>query len=366
MVLLMATTVFAQNRRINFTTTSLQEAFRQAKEQHKMVFTDCYTVWCVPCKGMEKLVFTQDSVADFFNKNFINVKLDMEKGEGPGALKTYSVGAFPTYLLFDEEGKQIYKFVGGMSATEFMSKIRIGINPKNEIAIREARYAAGDRDHEMLRELIKQKFKQKETKVGQKITSEYFALMTAAEKVKLENWFLFGESFDAQFISDIGSTNFNYLLAHYKEFVASNGEEKVDGKINATFKKLAGYCMLGYFFKDHPFVKAEFEGYKRQVNASAVSYKKQLLILTDIAIAAGEKDVKSAGKLLADHVAGFTQKNMDVVFDYVNFCTSADRSYPYINEIYGKVAQCSKNPYLVKLCEDYAKRISVSKTVANE
>ena len=355
-VLLLGASTYAQNRAIDFKTTSLKEAFKMAKEQHKMIFTDCYTVWCGPCKGMDKLVFTQDSVADFFNSYFINVKLDMEKGEGPAALKTYNVGAFPTYLLFDEDGKQIYKFVGGMPATEFMAKIRIGINPKNEEVTREARYKAGDRDHALLTALIKQKFKQKDAITGAAIAAEYFTLLKPQERLRPENWFLFGESYDARYMSGIGSINFNYLLAHYKEFVASNGRDMVDDKIYSTFKGLASDCLAGYHFKGHPYQKEEFEGYKNAVSKSQFPDKLQLLALTDIAMAAGEGNAKAAGKILADHVDQFTEKNKKVVFDYTNFCATKDRTYPYISEISTKITKTSTNPFLVKHCQDYAKR----------
>lgn len=361
MVLLLGTSVYAQNRSIDFKTASLREAFKLAKEQHKMIFVDCYTVWCGPCKGMDKLVFTQDSVADFFNSHFINVKMDMEKAEGPAILKTYDVGAFPTYLLFDEDGKQIYKFVGGMSAAEFMAKIRVGINPNNEVATRDARYAAGDRDHAMLRDLIKQKFKQKATTLGAAIAAEYFTLMTPKERLRPENWFLFGESYDSMYMSDIGSINFNYLLAHYKEFVASNGKEIVDDKINATFKRLTDNCLAGYYFKNHPYQKEEFESYKKDINKSQFPDKMQLLVLTDIAIAAGEKNVKAAGKLLADNVDKFTENNKKVVFGYTTFCAIKDRSYPYMKEISIKVAKTSTNQLLIKYCADYANRTTVQK-----
>lgn len=362
----MTSTVFAQKRTINFNTSSLQEAFKLAKSQHKMIFADCYTQWCVPCKGMEKNVFALDSIADFFNSHFINVKLDMEKGEGPAAIKAYLIGAFPTYLLFDEDGKQIYKFVGGMSAEEFMAKIRIGINPENEIAERDKLYAAGNRDHALLRALIKQKFNQKEPKSAQKVTAEYFNLLSPSDRVKQENWFMFAEGYDSMFISDIGSTNFSYLLANYNAFVTAIGQQKVDDKINAIFKKLTGNAMVGYYFKNHPFDKDEFDTYKKAVLASDFPDKKQLMVLLDIAIAAGLKDVKAAGKLLADHVDGFTQKNKDVVFDYTNFCSTTDRSYPYINEIYLKVARTSKNTFLIKHCKDYTQRIAVQKSSTNE
>jgi len=356
LLLLMTSTLYAQNRSINFVTTSLTEAFKMAREQHKMIFTDCYTVWCVPCKGMDKLVFTQDSVADFFNSHFINVKLDMEKGEGPAAVKTYKIGAFPTYLLFDENGKQVYKFVGGMSAAEFMAKIRIGSNPKNEEVEREARYAAGDRNPELMRDLIKQKFKQKDPKTGTALAEEYFKKLSPAARVHLENWFLFGESYDARYMSPIGSVNFNYLLANYKAFVASNGKEQVDNKIYSIFKSLASNSLAGYFFKGHPYQKEEFEDYKKLINKSQFPDKMQLLVLTDIAMAAGMQNAPAAGQLLAAHVDQLTEANKKVVFDYSVFCSAKDRTYPYMKEISNKVAKSSNNPFLIKHCAEYAQR----------
>ena len=41
--------VFAQT---NFQDISFSEALKKAKEENKMVFVDCYTSWCGPCKYM--------------------------------------------------------------------------------------------------------------------------------------------------------------------------------------------------------------------------------------------------------------------------------------------------------------------------
>ena len=337
-----------------------------AKEQGRMIFVDCYTEWCVPCKGMDKLVFNQDSVADFFNKNFVNVKLDMEKGEGPEALKTYSIGAFPTYLLFDKDGKQVYKFVGGMPADEFMAKIRIGMNPENELALREKRYAAGDRDHVLLRGLIEQKFKQKDADAGTALAREYYNMLSPAEKIRPENWFLFGEGYNSRYMSAIGSVNFGYLLENYPAFVASNGKEKVDAKINYVFTSLAKNCLASYYFQNHPFDIAEFEGFKQQIQSSQIPEKKELLLMVEIAIGAGEKDARKIGRLLARHVDTFSPQGQGVVIDYTTFCNNVDRSYPCIQEITQKIKKTSKNDILIKFCEDFAGRVAAKGNDKNE
>ncbi|GAH00631.1 unnamed protein product, partial [marine sediment metagenome] len=67
---------------INFNVHSFEEAIKTAKAENKLIFVDAYTTWCGPCKWMSKNVFTEGKVGDYFNESFVNVKIDMEKGEG--------------------------------------------------------------------------------------------------------------------------------------------------------------------------------------------------------------------------------------------------------------------------------------------
>ena len=70
----------AQNRNINFEQTKeWKKIVKKAKKEKKLIFVDCYTTWCGPCKMLARDVFTKDEVADFFNAHFVNAKFDMEK-----------------------------------------------------------------------------------------------------------------------------------------------------------------------------------------------------------------------------------------------------------------------------------------------
>jgi len=84
---------------IIFLDIKLDSAYNLVKLENKLVFVDCFTTWCGPCKYMDANVFTNDSVADYFNDNFINVKLDMEKGEGEVFAGRYRVRSYPTYMF---------------------------------------------------------------------------------------------------------------------------------------------------------------------------------------------------------------------------------------------------------------------------
>ena len=139
---------------IQFQTGSFKEALQQAQTTGKLIFMDCYTSWCAPCKMMNTTVFTEPKVGDFFNEHFVNVKFDMEKGEGRDLLKRYGMQVFPTYLLLDAEGNEVHRVVGGHDADEFIELMKNGMNVENSIAGLQKRYEAGERNPDFLRHYI--------------------------------------------------------------------------------------------------------------------------------------------------------------------------------------------------------------------
>jgi thiol:disulfide interchange protein len=126
--------LYAQDKGVLFQQLTLQEALKKAKESkkgQKQIFMDCYTSWCGPCKDMTNNVFPLEICGTFFNANFVNVKFDMEKGEGVEIAKRYSVSVYPTFLILDSEGNEINRVIGSDKAESFIEKVKIAMDPSN-------------------------------------------------------------------------------------------------------------------------------------------------------------------------------------------------------------------------------------------
>lgn len=105
---------------IQFKNISFEEALKEAKASNKLIFMDAYAVWCGPCKYMTANVFTDEELGQFYNSKFINLKIDMEKGEGPALAAKYQVRAYPTLFFIDGNGNVVKKVLGAQSAQKMM------------------------------------------------------------------------------------------------------------------------------------------------------------------------------------------------------------------------------------------------------
>lgn len=115
---------------INFIEDSWGEALKQAAAQHKYIFVDAYATWCGPCKMLKATTFKNAKAADFFNKNFVNVAIDMEKGQGPGLASAWGMQAYPTLIIFDSAGNPVLGTVGYIGAGDLIKFGQKALNKK--------------------------------------------------------------------------------------------------------------------------------------------------------------------------------------------------------------------------------------------
>ncbi len=103
---------------------TLSDALDEAEAQSKLVFVDFYTTWCLPCKMMDKDVFSDKSIGTFMNEHFINYKVDAEKGNGRNLAVVYNVRAYPTLFFLDAKGNVLESKEGAAYHTELKRMAR--------------------------------------------------------------------------------------------------------------------------------------------------------------------------------------------------------------------------------------------------
>ena len=135
---------------------TFQQALDKAKKEGKLVFIDCYTSWCGPCRRLASTVFTDSAVGVYFNTNYVNVKFDMEKGEGPTIASRYQITAYPTLLWLDANGSIKNKVVGGPDAVGLINGGKSAAAPLPELMSgMDKKYADGVRDEAFLEDYLR-------------------------------------------------------------------------------------------------------------------------------------------------------------------------------------------------------------------
>jgi thioredoxin-like negative regulator of GroEL len=101
--------------------SGLSRAQQAAKAAHKPILVDVWATWCAPCKLMDTTTYRDESVLAAL-PDFVPVKLDADANEA--FLERFRVEAFPTVLVLDEEGREIGRRRGYVSATDLSALMR--------------------------------------------------------------------------------------------------------------------------------------------------------------------------------------------------------------------------------------------------
>jgi thioredoxin-related protein len=139
---------------IQFVQQNWKIALDSAKKQQKIIFLDAYTTWCAPCKAMNRTIFTDKTVAAYYNRHFVNVQMDMEQGDGIGLAAAYQIKAYPTLLFIYPDGKVAHRGVGYQEVAAFLELGRTALNKEERLGAWHERYTAGERDAVFLKKYI--------------------------------------------------------------------------------------------------------------------------------------------------------------------------------------------------------------------
>ena len=101
---------------------TLQEGLEKAKAENKLLFVDCYTTWCKPCKILQQSTFKDANLGTYMKDNYVSLAIDMETPAGIILAKRYGIEAYPTLLFLDKYGRVVNHQVGGIGAEALLVK----------------------------------------------------------------------------------------------------------------------------------------------------------------------------------------------------------------------------------------------------
>ena len=212
--------VYTQVSGVKFEEVSWEEIKEIARTEDKLIFLDAYASWCIPCKQMDVQVFNRSDVGDYFNANFINYKMDLEKGIGPLLAARYGVSSYPALLFLTADETLVHQSNGYQNAPGLMSEAKTAILPEQIALALDERYAAGDRKPDFLRDYTYVKYKLMDDS-HKPIIKEYIKTQKEfSSKESLKYIFAFTENFN--------SPLFKLFAKHRKDLYKIYDKAKVD------------------------------------------------------------------------------------------------------------------------------------------
>lgn len=213
---------------IQFEHTPWKAILAKAEKEKKIIMLDAYASWCGPCKWMAKNIFTTAEVGDFFNSNFVNAKIDMEKGEGVELAKKYGVQAYPTFLFINSKGEIVHRVCGGMEAPEFIGQGKAAMDDQSNYASLKKRFKENPKENALA-------FFEAADGACDNVSAEldtYLKTLSKDEVVTPSNFKLV-----YNVLSSYDDPSFAFFHSNYAAYESKFGSDTLDKKLQPLYEK---------------------------------------------------------------------------------------------------------------------------------
>ena len=278
------------------------EAQAKAKSDQKLIFVDAFASWCGPCKRMASQVFPDPKVGDYFNSNFVCLKIDMEKPENAEFAGKYPVSAYPTLMVLDSEGKVVLKQVGGTTPDGLIAFGQKATGKQDNSLDYEKSYTDGNRDPQFLLEYVRAL--NRANKPSLKITNEYLNSQTDLT-TPLNLKFILEGAVEAD------SRVFDLLLKYRNQIAAQEGEEAVKTRINVACKNTVKKAIE---FKSEDLLDEA----KTKMKAGLPERAEEFGYEADLNFYTATKDAKKYLKTAQSYQKNTVKNNAAKLYDLVN------------------------------------------------
>jgi len=112
---------------------SYEQALSRAQSDNRPILIDFWAEWCRPCLEMDRTTYADEEVGAFLNENFINLKVDVERGS---LASTYDIRSIPQVVFLSPAGEEITdsRIVGYVYPDSFLPRVEAVLNEWNQQA----------------------------------------------------------------------------------------------------------------------------------------------------------------------------------------------------------------------------------------
>ncbi|MBI3518320.1 MAG: thioredoxin family protein [Bacteroidetes bacterium] len=294
---ILSVSVTSQNKAIAFEHGTFQEIKDKALKENKLIFIDAFTTWCGPCKQMSKNVFTNDAVADYYNANLVNAKIDMEKGEGIEIAKLYEVKCYPNLLFIDGHGNLVHRVAGSMSPKEFIALAEDAKQPEKAFSYYVKNYEANKRNTDFLLKYIEAR--ENTCLESDEIVKDYFLQQKDENLTSKANWDMI-----LHHVNKMDSKEFNYVVTNKKKYTDLYSEKVVNGKIDEVSQST-----LFSIIKAKPFDEKKYNETKTKIESFGTPNTKLVFFEADMKLAEKTQNWPAYAKLATANVDAYYLKD---------------------------------------------------------
>jgi len=236
---------FAQEKEgIKFRSIPFDQAIQEAKIEKKPIFLHAFASWCHFCEFMADSVYTDKDVAEYYNKSFICIKMDMEK-EGREINKKLRIKNYPTHVFFDYNNTvMMHRSAGKKNSAEFLQLGKDAQDTTKQLRTFERKYFDKKANIEEITTYMK--MLEKAGLDNQITINAYLIGLTDKELLKHENWRIMYDMF-----KEVEMTAFQKVMLLREEYAKIYTADSIDNKIislynGALMSRVQKLDTLGY------------------------------------------------------------------------------------------------------------------------
>ncbi len=134
-----------------FYANNVDKAFEKAKAEDKPVFVEIYSESCHVCQSFIP-VFKEERVSDFYNKNFLNYRIEVNTPEFQSFVLNQNifVPSLPLLLFFDQNKNLVHLATIEANGEKLIEQGKLSLDPNRRSASMKKRFEAGEKDNQLL------------------------------------------------------------------------------------------------------------------------------------------------------------------------------------------------------------------------